>query len=380
MNSFSVIKFYINNRRRFLSVFTSITLSTILLYTVQMLINSTFITSYNTVVEPQKYYSSITNKGRLLDPKLVDKIKSIDSVENIIPWVFRFTNISCNIGGNTGTKVFTVKHDDMLTLMSRLKLTLKEGRLPETGTREIAIHYLLAKNKKLGIGDKIGSNIDKEEIIQGERTIVGLIDGKSIVSFDSLETWLKDNKVNFEYLMGMIILPKEGASQQLNRNLDSLHLPGLEIRTFNSVNAQNSRDTENIKIILTFISILVILIVSFCTGFLCYIYFSQRQSEFGLLNAIGYSKQQVVNRALVEISGMNVIGFTAGILLSMLAGKVIDLVSYAPRGLIFQLWSLNYLMKAACIPLFATLFSIVPVWRMLKRLDPICIIEGGQNT
>lgn len=380
MNSLSVIKFYINNKRRFLSVFTSITLSTILLYTVQMLIDSTFITSYNALVEPQKYYSSITNKGRVLNPKLADQIKSIDSVENIIPWVFRFTNISCNIGGNTGTKVFTVKHEDMITLMSRLELTLKEGRLPEPGTREIAIHTLLAKNKKLGIGDKIGSNIDKEEIIQGERTIVGLIDGTSIVSFDSLETWLQDNKVDFEYLMGMIILPKEGASVQLNRHLDSLHLPGLEVRTFNWANAQISRDTENIKIILTFISILVIVIVSFCTGFLCYIYFLQRQSEFGILNAIGYSKQQVVNRALVEISGMNAIGFISGILISVLAGKMIDMVSYAPRGLILHVWYMNYLMIAACIPLFATLFSIIPVWRMLKRLDPICIIEGGLKT
>ena len=380
MNPLSIIKYYLNNKKKFLSVFISIVLSTFLLYIVQMLINSVFLTTYNAFVEPQKYYSSITNKGSLLDEKVLKEIRSIEYVDKVIPWVFRYTNFYSNIGGNTGTKVFTVKHEDMLELMSDFKLTLKEGRLPEPGTKEIAIHYLLARNKKLKIGDKIGSNLDKEEIIQGERTIVGLIQGKSIVSFDSLETWLKDNQVSFEYMLGMIILPKDGQAQQLNRHLESLYLPGLEVRTFNLINSQNIRDTENIKIILTFISILVIVIVSFCTGFLCFIYFSQRRSEFGLLNAIGYSKQQVVNRAFGEISGINIIGFIAGITLSLLVGLLINLISYAPRGQILEVWDLNNIMKAACIPLFVTLFSIVPVWRMLKKLDPISIIEGGQQS
>lgn len=379
MKPLSVIKFYVNNKKRFLSIFISIVLSTVLIYMVQMLIDSAFITSYNIFVEPQRYYSSITTKGRLLDETLLNDIKSNDSVESVIPWVFRYTNFNIAIGGNDGARIFTVKHNDMLTMMSRLELTLKEGRLPEPGSREIAIHYLLAKNKNLKIGDKIGSNIDKEEALPGERTIVGLIGGKNIVSFDSLETWLKDNEVTFEYMLGMIILPKSGKEQDLNRYLDSLHLPGLEVRTFNSINMQYSSNIENIKIILTFIDILILVIVSFCTGFLCYVYFSQRRCEFGLLNAIGYSKQQVINRAFGEISGMNAIGFAAGIVLSLLAGSIISGVSYAPRGQILQAWNLDYLMRAACIPLFVTVFSIVPVWRMLNKLDPISIIERGQQ-
>lgn len=234
MKPLSIIKFYINNRKRFLSIFTSIVLSTLLIYTVHMLIDSAFITAYNAFVEPQRYYSSITPKGRLLDEKLVKDIKNIDSVKSAIPWVFRYTNFYTFVGSNEGTKIFTVKHDDMLTLMSRLELTLKEGRLPEPGSKEIAIHYLLAKNKNLKVGDKIGNNIDKQEVIPGERVIVGLIDGKSIVSFDSLETWLKDNEVTFEYMLGMIIIPKDGKEQQLDGYLDSLYLPGLDVRTFDS--------------------------------------------------------------------------------------------------------------------------------------------------
>ena len=379
MKPLSVMKFYMNNRKRFLSIFISIVLSTVLIYLVQVLIDSAFSTSYKVFVEPQKYYSSITAKGRLLDEKLVDEIKSLDSVKSVFPWVFRYTNFYINIGGNEGAKIFTVKHDDMLALMSLLELSLKEGRLPEPGTKEIAIHSLLAKNKNLRVGDKIGSNIDKEEAIYGERIIVGLIEGESIVSFESLETWLKDNEVSFEYMLGMGILPKEGKEAQLNRYLDSLHLSGMDVRTFHSVSTQFLHNIENIKIMLTFINILVIVIVSFSTGFMCYIYFSQRRSEFGILNAIGYSRQQIVNRAFIEITGMNVIGFIAGILISLLAGAVIHIVSYEPRGQILQLWNPECLMKAACVPLFVTAFSVIPVWRMLKRLDPILIIERGQQ-
>ena len=379
MRPLSVMNFYINNRNRFLSIFTTIVLSTVLIYMVQMLIDSAFITSFNAFVEPQRHYSSITRKGALLDEKLLDEINNLDSVERVMPWVFRYTNFNIAIGGNEGTKIFTVKHNDMLTLMSKLGLSLKEGRLPEPGAREIAIHYRLAKNKNLKIGDKIGSNIDKEEVLPGEQTIVGLLDGKSIVSFDSLETWLNDNEVTFEYMLGMIILPKEGKELQLNRYLDLLFLPGLEVRTFDSINTQYTRDMENIKIILTFINILIIVIVSFCTGFLCYVYFSQRRSEFGLLNAIGYTKQQVINRAFLEIGGINILGFVVGVALSLFAGNIIDRVSYTPRGQILQVWNVDYLMRAACIPLFVIVLSIVPVWRMLKKLDPISIIERGQH-
>ena len=379
MRPLSVMNFYINNRNRFLSIFTTIVLSTVLIYMVQMLIDSAFITSFNAFVEPQRHYSSITRKGALLDEKLLDEINNLDSVERVMPWVFRYTNFNIAIGGNEGTKIFTVKHNDMLTLMSKLGLSLKEGRLPEPGAREIAIHYRLAKNKNLKIGDKIGSNIDKEEVLPGEQTIVGLLDGKSIVSFDSLETWLNDNEVTFEYMLGMIILPKEGKELQLNRYLDLLFLPGLEVRTFDSINTQYTRDMENIKIILTFINILIIVIVSFCTGFLCYVYFSQRRSEFGLLNAIGYTKQQVINRAFLEIGGINILGFVVGVALSLFAGNIIDRVSYTPRGQILQVWNVDYMMRAACIPLFVIVLSIVPVWRMLKKLDPISIIERGQH-
>lgn len=379
MHPLSIIKFYLNNRKSFLTIFLSIVLSTVLIYMVQMIIDSAFITSYNIFVEPQRYYSSITPKGRLLDEKVLKDIKSIDSVESVMPWVFRFTNFFINIGGNEGTKIFTVNHDDMLTLMSRLGLRLKEGRLPEPGSKEIAIHYLLAKNKNLKVGDKIGNDFDKEEVIRGEQIIVGLIEGKSIVSFDSLETYVEENEIDFEYMLGMIIFPKNGHEQELNGYLDSLHLPGYDVRTFKSISMQYDRNIENVKIILTFISILVIVIVSFSTGFLCYIYFSQRSGEFGLLNAIGYSKQQIINRALGEIGVINAIGFIAGIILSLAAGIMVNVVSYAPRGQILRVWNLNCLMKAACIPLFVTLFSTVPVWRRLNKLDPISIMERGQQ-
>ena len=377
MHPLSIIKFYMNNKKRLAGILIAIALSTFLLYVMQMLLDSLFLTSYNAFVEPQKYYSSITSKGRTLNEALVEEMANLDSVERVMPWVFRFTNFYSNIGGNTGTKVFTVKHDDMLILMDKLQLTVKEGRLPEAGSREIAVHYQIAQNKNLKVGDKIGSNIDRDEYIQGERIIVGLLGGRSLVSFESLETWLQDNQVTFEPKMGIILLPRSGMEQQLNRYLDSLNLTGLEIRTLESVSRQNARDTENIKTILTFLSLLVVVIVSFCTGFLCYMYYSQRRTEFGFLNAIGYSRQYILNRVIREIGVLNACGFGGGILLALTAGYAIDWLAYAPKGQIIRLWSTGSLAAAAAIPLFATLFSIIPIWLILNQLDTVAVLEGS---
>lgn len=377
MNPLSTIKFYLNNKRRFVPLFAALMLSTFLLYMVRMLLDSMFLTSYNAKVEPQRYYSSITSKGRVIDNDLLEEIKGLDGVDSVLPWVFRATNFYSNIGGNIGTKVFTMMHDDMLVMMDKLGLSLKEGRLPEPGSREIVLHYRIARNKNLKIGDKIGSNTDKEESLQGERILVGLLDGKSLVSFDSLETWMTDNHIDFAYRMGLIALPKPGMEAQVYQYFDSLHITGMEVRTFDSISIQNERDTQNIKTVLTFMCLLIVIIVSLCAGFLCYIYFMQRRQEFGLLNAMGYSRQFILARCCREIGVLNLLGYTGGVVLSVAAGYLIDLLAYAPRGQILQIGNRDCFVTALSIPLFTILFGIIPIWRMLQRLEPVSVLEGG---
>jgi len=280
---------------------------------------------------------------------------------------------------NTGTKVFTVKRKDMERLISAMSLKLSEGRLQEPGTNEIVLHRVVSENKSLGVGDRIGSAIQKQEALEGEQIIVGLLEGESIVSFDSLEYWARRNQSTPDDLTtGILMINRPG---QIDPGLIDLYmkdadLQGLDGRTFRSVTSQYEADLESIRIILAVISMMIILILTICTSFINYINYYQRRNEFGILNAMGYSFKRIVNRVFIEIIIMNAAGFAAGVLLAVAAGTLLELAVYLPKGLHLLLVNPDYFVPAACIPVFGTIFSFLPVWKLLRTLDPVAVIEG----
>ncbi len=376
MKPLAVFRYYLLNKRKSIAIFCAISLSVFLLYFVQMLIDSALSINYRTFVLPQKYFTSIAARSKVIDARLMGQLKSMEQVEKLIPWISRYTNFDSSIGGRIGTKVITGNQADILLLMKKMGLKLKAGRLPEPGTSEIALHELVAVNKKLKVGDRIGNNLVQDEVIEGEKVISGLIQGESIISFDSLEYWMEKHKNGYkDYSLGIILLPKEGAMSQLERSLNQLDTTGLEVRTYTSVALQDAKETESIHMLLTMINMMVIAIVSICTGFISYIYFAQRQGEFGILAAMGYTRQEIIRKAFFEIFWIDLVSFGVGILLSWAAGLVLNLAVFMPKGQPLVLWEPDYVVKAVCVPVFAILFSVIPVWRMLKRLDPVSTIE-----
>lgn len=374
MRPLSIFNYYRNNMKKLLAVFLAVTFSVFLLYTLQMLIFSSFRTVHLAYVEPQKHFSSLLYKDKRIDPELTKSIRNQRQVEHIIPWVMYYTYITYAFG-ETGTRILSLNAGDMDTVMTATGLKLIKGRLPKPGTEEIALHKIVAKNKNLDVGDRIGSYIDGKEVFRGAHEIVGIVDGPAILSFNSLETW--SNTYGYDpYLYGLIVIPKKGGLNELNQYIDSLPYQGLDVRTLNSVTAEQEETDRSVKTLLTLINMIVITIVSLCSGFLCYIHFYQRRAEFGLLNAIGHTRQRIINRAFAEVSGINMIGFLTGVFLGLLCALVLDILVFTPKGQLLVIWDMQFLVQVFCIPLFVTLFSIIPIWRMLKRLDPIAILEG----
>ncbi|MCX8130490.1 MAG: ABC transporter permease [Clostridia bacterium] len=370
-----VLKYYKSNMRRFIAIFATISLSVLLVYVFQMLINSLTSSVYLTQIEPRKHFSIVRQKELLPDEKLINDIKARDETEEVLPLVLWSTGLNMIIGGDTQSDIAMLKEKDMDYLLSVMGMKIFEGRKPAPGRHEILLHERVAANKKLKIGDQFGALNSKNEWMSGSYRVVGLVRGKPVMSFAPYETAFSDYKINYEYQFGAAIIPKKGMLETLNKYLDSL--PNTyHVKTYNSSKENIESLTGNIDLLITILSIIVMIIASVCVGFLCYIYFYQRRNEFGLLWAIGFSRIQVVNRVFIEISGMNLAGLIAGIIISVVFGWILRIYIYLPGGQNLYLFSLDSIIKALCVPLFATLFSIIPIWRMLRKLDPVSIIEG----
>lgn len=375
MRPLSVYKYYSNNKKRFLSIFISVTLSVILLYTIQMVIFSSFRTGYHIVVEPKTFFSTIYMKGEVLDEGIIHSIERVDGVDKVLPLILDNININAGLGSNYGTAVYSLDTDAIPEIMDLMGMKLIEGSLPAYHN-EIVLHRQVAANKKLKVGDYIGRLLSKKETLPGCYKIVGIVDGPSIVSFAPIEYYMEAYRLPYEYIYGGLILPRKGALNEMNAKLDALQPSNYQIDTLTVEQAWQDEYTTKISVLVSTIDIFIILIVSSCIGFLCYIYFSQRRSEFGLLWALGFSRQQVINRAFAEVNGINLLGYVFGVILALLIGVFLNFIYFIPIGDSLKLFDIRYFLGAACSPIFVALFSLIPVWRMLKKLDPISIIDG----
>lgn len=376
MKPLSVLKYYTGNRRRFIPVFTALGLSVFLIYMVQVLISAPMKTTYRELVVPYQHFSSFAAKTKTIDSAAVNEIASLQGVKNVYPCMFAYTNIDSIIGGTVGTQVVALSGRDMQAATGAMGLTLACGRLPRPGSNDIALHTLVARNKGLRIGDSIGSDLQKNEVLEGKFIVCGMLDGESILSVNSLEYELARRKVGYEYSLGALVVPQDGKLQAINNSLAKMNGSGTVKRTLHTVSLQFAQDTSSITALLTAISMMTIAIVSVCAGFLSYIYFLQRRSEFGILSAIGFTLRQVIIRAFAEIMAVNLAGLAAGVLLSAIAVLALNAMLFAPKGLMLPVLDTEALLKSCCAPLFTTLFSIIPVWRMLKGLDAAGILEG----
>jgi hypothetical protein len=147
-----------------------------------------------------------------LKDSVVQKLKANEDIEKLIPADIGNTSITLSIGGNTSVPVAFMDKKDTQMLLDKMEDKVIEGRLPENNKSEVAVHWRILANKKLKVGDSIGSFKDKDEWLNGEYKIVGKLDGPSVLFVGSESFKLKQLKESKEVIKptGYLILPKEG--------------------------------------------------------------------------------------------------------------------------------------------------------------------------
>ncbi len=376
MKTIPVCTFLLGSRRRIIPLLTAVGLSVFLIYMVQVLINTSIKTIWRELAEPYRFASGFAAKSAPIGEELVNKLEQSGAVNRVYPCLYSYTNISLVIGGTTGTQVISFTEPDMASAIQSFGLSLSEGRLPDPGKNEIALHELAARNKGLNVGDKIGSNVQEGEVLEGSYTISGLLSGKAILSATSLEYELKRRSIDNVYSLGVLAVPKAGQLEKMNADLDVLDGSGLVKRTNATVTRQFEEDTRSVLALISMIGLMTVVILSICAGFLNYIHFYVRRSEFATLFALGLTQGQVIRQAFVQITAVNLAGFAAGWLLSLLAAAAFNFLLLTAKGLAMPVFDGEAMLKSFCVPLFATLSGVVPVWRILLALDVTDVLEG----
>jgi len=281
---------------------------------------------------------------------------------------------------------FGVYAADMAYLVDLYGLELKEGHLPRPGTNEMVIPEVLALNRDLEIGDVIGdperpaypgaTSLSVPFVISGifaRPNSPGDGVGWGFVSLEFLEA---SESPLLPDVFPLIVVPKAGQKVSLDDWLEN-ELAGVDasVLTHRQQVSRLQQKARQDMFGMALLEVVISIVAALGLAVLNYVYISQRQSEFGVLHALGYGRLQLVGRVLGETAFVTGFAWGATALLWLIGMLCLRFVVFAPQGLTFDL--LNFTPWLYTLPIPAAVLAVTAgttAWT-LSRLDPMSIIE-----
>ena len=376
MKPLSALNYCKYNKKKLFTSIISIVVAVAFLFVLQNFVKSMsdsmfqiFTNPYNTHME---LYSNEENKP--ISEAVVTMLENNINVEKVIPYT-SFNTKFILPGTISAVPIYSIKSEDMKYVMSKHKAVLKEGHLPSDGSNEIALDSKIVKNKKIKLGDKIGNSIDKNDSLVGEYVIVGILEGSDYISLMSSNT-SSPKASTFHMEKALLVFPKENKNKEVDKLLASLPKDEVKARAVTLSFVQKKfNESTSILHTLDMICVLAILVMVISVGSSKYVQFFNRKQELGVLNAMGYTKTQIMKRAFIEVAMINLSGFIIGMCLGTLCSVLINNGAFKAAGALARYSSSKAFIVSLYIPIFTTLFTLVPVNRMISKLDPITMIE-----
>lgn len=378
MKPLSALNYSKNNKKKLITSVLSIMVAVSFLFILQTFIKSLYNTFYEINTNPYNTHIRIftVEKDRQIPESIINELKNNSDVEKIIPFI-PYTTRYIVPGSLSTTDILGVRTEDMEYLMQKHNITLKEGRLPLEGNKEVALDLRVAKNKNVKLGDKIGNSINKNDTLDGEYTVVGLLEEKDFISLMPYNPSTMPLKINETSLLqkATLVFPKENKLNRVDKLVSSYSKS--EVRAFSlSEVLKLFNNYMSILKTLDMICIIAIIVMVISVGSSKFVQFYSRKQEFGVLNALGYTKIEIMRKTFMEILLVNTLGFFLGIGFGVLVSFLISIAVFTSIGAISVFFCSKAFLIALFIPLFTTLFIFIPVNRMINNLDPIVMIEG----
>lgn len=316
-----------------------------------------------------------------LAPGIVTQIKSHPAVAQMVPTIPIGVRMVLPPGGSTDARIFGASETDIPLLLRSFGMQLQEGRMPQTGSNEMVLSSAIAVNRGLHIGDVIGGETDTgnsliEDNIPVEMELVGILSPDiPWVGFASYE-YLNAHELTLSRNRLWIIIPREGqkgaVEAWLRENLDTSQ---AKILFYSSEESEYREMTSSMVRTLAMLEIMIAAVAAIALAALNYIYYAQRKTEFGTLNAIGYSRWWLVWRTMKETGTIIGIAWIVGAILCGLGLFIMQVFFYAPRGLTINLFIRTPWLLTLSIPFALLVSSVGEVTWMMNKLDPVAIVE-----
>ncbi len=331
--------------------------------------------------EPLRQLSVVSpGWGTAIDSGVTAQIRSHPSVSRVIPTIELPLRVDVPPGGHT-LSIYGVSENDLQTLLDLYDVQVKDGRLPHPRTNEVVLAEAVAQNRDVNVGDSIGQPISQRgSDMPTEMVVVGILSSERREhdlwsGFASYE-YLSSHEFYRSYPVNMLVVPAEGRKNELDAWL------GQDVASEETGVMTYEEQLRNYRLI-TVVGVLafgiaesvVAVVAAIALASLSYIFFVQRRGEFGILHAIGHSRWWLVLRTVKESMVIVGVAWLVGAILCGICLAVMHLAIYAPKGLRLSFFDPVPWLSTLPLPLVVVIVSTGLVALMLRRLDPVAIIE-----
>ncbi|WP_038473140.1 ABC transporter permease [Fimbriimonas ginsengisoli] len=308
-------------------------------------------------------------------PKLLDDVRKHSPVplDRIVTCRASGSQVK-SIVGKWPFIMLGLSQPDMQYYLKRQGMTALVGRLPKPGAPEAVVSRPVAKNLNLKIGSAVQGPDMNESYSPKWVKVVGIAETDRWVMVNSLEYQRAYHYPPID--LGMAFAKNLQDQDKLDHWADK-YFKGQhgQIWAYFQIEKQTKEMFTVLFKILNVVIATLALVITFMMGMLMNIYQSQRLVEFGLLQAIGYTKRQLLKRVLLEAIAVIVMGWILGngmaYLLLVMAKKLL----MDPSAFALQVWDPLAFQYTIPIPFAILIVAIGTVVLRFRRFDPVGVVE-----
>ncbi len=308
-------------------------------------------------------------------PLLIEEIKKSSPVplDRIVRARAAGTQVN-SIVGKWPFGALGLKQEDMRYWMDRQGVREIDGRYPQAGEPEALISEPIARNLNLKIGDSLLKPDDNEAYSPYPVEIVGIAKTDMWLMLISYE-YVKAN--HFPDVDGILAFAKNLPDQgKLDRWAEkAFEGKRAQVLAYNQLEKQSQEMFSILYKILNVVIATLVLVITLMMGMLINIYQTQRLVEFGLLQALGYTKRQLLARVMRETVSVVVFGWLFGVLLAYLLLQLTKSVLMDPKAFALNTLDPTAFLYTIPIPAAILLVATLTVVGRFRRFDPVSVVE-----
>ena len=320
-------------------------------------------------------------------PPILAKATQIPEKSRILVATPYFAFIK-TVFGDMPVSLYGLEQKDMSAFVKVTGNALvRGGRLPRLNEPEIVLSRAWANNFHLRVGQKFAPQNDRFPNLLDPLTVVGIFEGGEnigIIDRAYMQLTLPDQAQRPTYVFLPDSAQKLAPMSQKMRDIvdkpekygfSANQMKALRVFTFDGLVNELRKSLAFLYQFLGLADALVIGAVAMLSGFLANIYFEQRLGEFGLLSALGFRRERLAKRLMIETGSLVVFSWLAGLAFTALFFRLLDVFYMIPNGLVLAKIGSDALIYTLPTPLLVGLASLATVLIRLYRLDPIEIME-----